>query len=139
MSALLYNDFGKLVPAMPRRLHDGRLEAELPHLSSPGTTYVVDSPLSSFVISDLALVDAVKLLGTYTAGRFDSYMLAGPSKATCRQHVMSALVGCKLPQSKCGVTALRAELWKRAGVDEQGNCIAECDSLFEDFCRQIIN
>jgi hypothetical protein len=54
MSALLYNDFGKLVPALPRRLHDGRLEAELPHLSSPGTTYVVDSPLSSFMGFDPA-------------------------------------------------------------------------------------
>jgi hypothetical protein len=50
--SLIYDDFGKPVPAIPVRLHDGRLEAELPHLCSPSTTYVVDSPLGSFCCAD---------------------------------------------------------------------------------------
>lgn len=51
--------------------------------------------------------DAIKLLGVYTAGSFDVWMLAGSSKATCRAHVMSALYGRKVPQREAGVTAMR--------------------------------
>ena len=65
----------------------------------------------------------IRLIGVYTAGRFDPYDLAGPAKASCRAHCMSALAGKRMPQSKSGVTVLREELFRITGA--QGECLAE--------------
>lgn len=82
-------------------------------------------------------VDAAKLLGQYTAGRFDIWLLAGPSKSTCRQHVMSVLVngkdGKNLPKSKCGVYAIRDEFYKR--IKPEGNCPAGREDSFTLWCK----
>jgi hypothetical protein len=40
--------------------------------------------------------EAIRLLGTYTAGRFDIWMLSGSAKASCRAHVMSTLLGVRV-------------------------------------------
>ncbi len=86
------------------------------------------------------LVEAVRLLGIYTAGRFDAWLLAGPAKASCRAHVMSALAGQRMPQSKSGVVAIRAELYRQsaiAGCDFSGcDCEALRERAFMAFCRQ---
>lgn len=82
-------------------------------------------------------VNAARLLGQYTAGRFDIWLLAGPSKSTCRQHVMSVLVngkdGKNLPKSKCGVYAIRDEFYKR--IQPEGNCPARREGQFVQWCK----
>ena len=60
--------------------------------------------------------EALKLLGIYTAGSFDIWTLAGPVKASCRAHILSTLVGGKVPQSKSGVNALRDAFYAVAEI-----------------------
>ena len=79
------------------------------------------------------LQNAIKLLGTYTAGRYDIWALAGPAKASCRAHIMSELLDRKTPQSKSGVNAIRAEFERQCGIT--GNCIAIREDNFRDYCR----
>ena len=77
--------------------------------------------------------EALRLLGIYTAGRFDIWALAGDSKASCRAHVMSALVGKKMPKSKSGVTAITAEFYQRGGI--VGSCIAHREDNFRQWAK----
>jgi hypothetical protein len=84
-------------------------------------------------MTDSALLEATKLLGTYTAGRFDIWALAGSSRASCRAHVMSALMGRRIPQSKSGIYALREEFERRAGAC--GECNAERETNFRNWAR----
>ena len=51
---------------------------------------------------------ALNLLRVYTADTYDIWALSGSSKASCRAHIMSALEGTRVPQSKAGVNALRS-------------------------------
>lgn len=73
-------------------------------------------------------LEALRLTKTYTAGRFDVWMLAGPAKASCRAHIMSVLAGRRWPQSKSGVTALRDALW--AICNPPGECLAQREDHF---------
>lgn len=88
-------------------------------------------------MSDKNLIEAARLLGVYTAGRFDVWAMAGPAKRKCRQHVMTILVngpdGRKIPQAKCGVTAIVREFNDRAGID--GSCIAVRETVFRQWCH----
>ena len=72
--------------------------------------------------------EALRLLGIYTTGRFDIWALAGDAKASCRAHVMSALLGRKVPRSKSGVTAIREELYSRGNIT--GTCGAHREDNF---------
>jgi len=81
-------------------------------------------------------IEAVRLLGVYTAGRFDAYILSGSAKASCRAHVMGTLVGAKVPQSKAGVTVLRERMWALAGVPE--TCHATKDTNFYNWAKEIV-
>ena len=85
---------------------------------------------------DEATIKALKTLSTYTAGRFDVWALAGDSKKSCRQHVMSELLGAKTPIAKCGVTAIRAEFEKRLGAT--GDCIAAREGDFIKKARALL-
>lgn len=67
-------------------------------------------------------LEFLRLLGVYTAGRFDVWALAGPAKASCRAHVMSALAMAKVPQSRAGVTVIWEAL--RCIVKPEGSCLA---------------
>lgn len=77
------------------------------------------------------LREALKLLGTYTAGKYDLWLLAGSSRASCRAHVMTVLMGARIPQSKAGVNALRDALYRAAGIE--GDCLAEKNDKFIHF------
>lgn len=85
------------------------------------------------------LHEAVRLLGTYTAGRFDIWMLAGNAKRTCRQHVMTVLIngkdGKKIPQKDCGVTMIRTKFYDL--VQPQGDCLAARETYFIQWCRSV--
>lgn len=81
-------------------------------------------------------IKALKTLSTYTAGRFDVWALAGDSKKSCRQHVMSELLGAKTPIAKCGVTAIREEFQKRLGAT--GDCIAAREGDFIKKARALL-
>jgi hypothetical protein len=81
------------------------------------------------------LKEALTVLGTYTAGRYDVWLLAGNSRAGCRAHVMSVLQGIRVPQSKAGVNALRDALYQAAGIE--GECLAEKDDKFLQFAKQL--
>jgi hypothetical protein len=83
------------------------------------------------------LLGAIKLLGTYTAGRFDIWMLAGSSKASCRAHIMSVLHGTRIPQAKSGVNALRSALYTEAKID--GECEAHRQDNFLAYCKQVVS
>jgi hypothetical protein len=82
------------------------------------------------------LSEAIRLLGVYTAGRFDVWMLAGGAKASCRAHVLSVLTGARVPQSKAGVNALRAALNEAANIT--GDCIAHREENFVTFCKGVV-
>jgi hypothetical protein len=72
-------------------------------------------------------------LGIYTAGRYDINALAGPAKASCRAHVMSALYGKRVPQSKAGINAMWSAFFVIAGVD--GNCIRHREDAFIEWAK----
>lgn len=77
--------------------------------------------------------EALRLLGVYTGGRFDVWMLVGPANAAHRAQVLSALRGSRVPQSKAGVNALKGALYSEAGVT--GDCEADRDRNFVAFCK----
>lgn len=64
----------------------------------------------------------LRLLGVYTGGRFDPWNLAGPAKASCRAHIMSALAMSKVPQARAGVTVIWESL--KLITQPQGSCLA---------------
>lgn len=64
----------------------------------------------------------LRLLGVYTGGRFVPWALAGPAKASRRAHVMSALAGARVPQSRAGITAIEQALFSITQAD--GSCLA---------------
>ena len=80
---------------------------------------------------------AIRLLGIYSAGRFDIWALAGNTKASCRAHVMSELLGQKTPQAKSGVNAIRREFYSQLGIWRDGVCLAEMESEFLVVCREL--
>ena len=86
------------------------------------------------------LREAVRLLGAYTAGRFDPWDIAGPSKASCRQHVLSVLVngqnGKNVPRAQCGVNAIRDAFY--AIVKPAGDHIAGREKSFRAYCRELL-
>ncbi len=77
--------------------------------------------------------EALRLLGVYTAGRFDPWILMGPAKASCRAHIMSVLQGKRVPQSKAGVTAIKDAFY--AIAKPIGNCSAAQDEAFEQWAK----
>lgn len=79
--------------------------------------------------------EALRLLGSYTAGRYDFWALAGNCRATSRAHIMSVLEGKRVPQSKAGVNAMRAAF--HAFIVPAGDCIALQDDSFVDMARRI--
>ncbi len=79
--------------------------------------------------------EAVRLLGVYTAGRFDIWALAGPARASCRAHVMSVLTGTRTPQAKAGVTMMREAFYTVAGDSIVGSCIAQREDAFITWCK----
>ena len=86
---------------------------------------------SAFLADQTA--EAVRLLGAYTAGRFEVWELAGPAKASCRAHVMSALMGRKIPQAKSGVNAILEAFFARLEID--GSCRAVQEDNFVTVCK----
>lgn len=86
---------------------------------------------------DKSLLEAVKLLGQHTNGRFDVWFLMGNRNARIRSEIMSVLMGKKIPQAKSGVTAIRAELYKRSRIDQIENiCEATRSEHFRDWCKK---
>ncbi len=81
------------------------------------------------------LAEAVKILGTYTAGRYDIWALAGNAKASCRAHVMSVLLGRKCVQRESGINALRSEFYRQMQIGGPGTCEAERETTFRNLCR----
>lgn len=79
--------------------------------------------------------EAIRLLGVYTAGRFDIWALAGNSKASCRAHINSALTGRKEPQRTSGVNALRDAFY--AALNPAGGCLAAQEKSFRQLCLEI--
>ncbi len=78
---------------------------------------------------------AVRLLGVYSAGRFDIWALAGSARGSQRAHVLSALAGVKVPQSKAGVNAIRSALYEAIGIT--GECEAHREDSFILHCRSM--
>lgn len=92
------------------------------------------------ITHDAELYEACRLLAAYTAYRIDPWILAGPAKASCRAHVMSALMGRRMPQSKSGVSALKDELHRRAGIEKTADsCSASRDREFYEIVREHFN
>jgi hypothetical protein len=81
--------------------------------------------------------EAIRLLGVYTAGRFEPWDLAGDSKATCRTHVMSLLLGRKATVRESGVSALRATFYNLLNIT--GSCEADRHANFAKYCRSVLS
>lgn len=85
--------------------------------------------------------EAVRVLAAYTADRFDLWALAGGARASCRAHVMSVLLGRKVPQSKSGVFAMREAFYavpEFASAGDSDECAAGQDARFRAKCRAIM-
>jgi hypothetical protein len=80
---------------------------------------------------------ALKLLNAYTTGHLDFWILAGPSKATCRAHIMSELEGKRVPQSKSGVTAMRDAFYTLAG-QRAGDTSYRAEDAFRAWAKQYV-
>ena len=85
---------------------------------------------------DHALLSAVRLLAEFTGDHCQVDRLMGPHMARTRQIVMAELVGDKLPIAKCGIGAIQAEFYSRAGVT--GDCGAARERAFARWCREAI-
>lgn len=86
-------------------------------------------------MSEPNIHEAVRLLGAYSAGRFEIWALAGPAKASCRAHVMSELAGHRVPQKNAGVSALEKAFYEIAEIEERG--YAGEDAL-KAWCEQVL-
>lgn len=53
--------------------------------------------------------EGLRLLGVYTADKFTFWSLAGRARASCRAHIMGALLGRRATQAESGVFALQRE------------------------------
>jgi hypothetical protein len=73
-------------------------------------------------------VEALRLLDVYTDGRFFIFSLSGSARASVRAHIMSALKGAHVPQSKAGLTALYDAFITLSGVT--GTCRAAEEDNF---------
>lgn len=94
------------------------------------------------IFFDENVIEAARLLGAYSGGQFDLWALAGKSKATCRQHVMTTLVKGKgaeknLPQKDCGVNAMRDKFYEH--INPPGDCIATREDYFVNWCKAFAN
>jgi hypothetical protein len=78
---------------------------------------------------------SLNLLRIYTAGRYDIWMLAGGPRASSRSHVMSALRGERVPQSKAGVTAIREAFYSMAQVEP--GCLNAQEEQFVEWARHV--
>ena len=68
--------------------------------------------------ADMQLVAAGRLLSQLTRGRGDIYALSGRDSVQLRVQLMATLLGReKVTQAEAGVTAIREEFYKRAGID----------------------
>jgi len=79
--------------------------------------------------------EAVRLLGEWTRGRFDVWMLAGSQNAGNRAMLLSHLVGTRQPQSKAGVNALRDAFY--SALEVTGDCLAAKEDRFVATCRLV--
>ena len=78
--------------------------------------------------------EALRLLGAYTGGRFDIWLLAGGSfNAQSRAIIMSALAGVRVPQSRAGVNAMWRAFIEMAGTG--GGCLAEQHDNFVEWAK----
>lgn len=82
------------------------------------------------------LTHAIRLVGIFTAGRFDLWNLAGDQNAPDRAAILSALTGQWPPRSKAGVTALRTALY--AALEITGTCEAHRQDNFAEAARAIV-
>lgn len=78
-----------------------------------------------------------------TRGTFCFWDLAGPRLARTRQAIAGALDGKPVPQSKCGVTALRdvfQHLWEMNDPDgfRACECPAHRERAFADYARAVL-
>lgn len=80
-------------------------------------------------------LEAIRLVGVYTARSFRIDCLIGPAKSGCRAHIMSMLLNVKVPQSKSGYNALRDGLNRLSGVT--GGCIASQEEELIHWCKSI--
>ena len=78
---------------------------------------------------------AIMVLSGYTAGRYDIGSLSGSTRAGCRVHLMSTLLGHRAPQNKSSVTAIEAEFYGQLGITGTGNCSAERADSFVAICK----
>ena len=80
---------------------------------------------------------AIMVLSGYTAGRYDIGSLAGSTKAGCRVHLMSTLLGHRTPRSKSSVTSIEMEFYGQLGITGTGNCSAERADSFVSICKDV--
>ncbi len=78
------------------------------------------------------LGEAIRVLGIYTAGRFDVWALAGSARASCRAHVMSTLLNRRVPQSQAGVNAIQAAFYSACQIT--GETPNEREENLRAFC-----
>jgi hypothetical protein len=76
--------------------------------------------------------EGLRLVGVYTADKFRLWALAGPSKATCRVHIMSAILGRKAKRAECGVFAIQSVFQALLPSSE---CRASWDDKFAMWAR----
>lgn len=80
---------------------------------------------------------AIRLFAALTGNsRFDLWTLAGHHHAANRAILLSAIRGERLPQSKAGITALRAAFYRELGI--VGECEAEREENFRFVCSELL-
>jgi len=82
------------------------------------------------------LIEAIRLVKHGTGEHFYMWNLSGGSNAKLRARIMSLLLGDKTPQSKSGINALIAELYRQCGIT--GNCGADRDSNFAIYAKGVL-
>jgi hypothetical protein len=82
---------------------------------------------------DSRQLEARRLYLAYTGDRCRIDSLYGPAKASCRAHILSALRGVKVTQSKAGWSMFREAIYELFGAT--GDCSAAREDSLAELAR----
>ena len=78
--------------------------------------------------------EALRLLGSYTAGRFDVWMLSGPANAGVRARIMALLMGIRVAKNQAGVNAMWRAFFALARAEN--GCYADREAQFMAWAKE---
>lgn len=74
---------------------------------------------------------------TLKAVRHNIYALTGKGNIEFRQHILTDIIGLKIPKAKAGINRLETELLHLSGLTNKGNCTADRHNLLATWIKNL--